>query len=412
MAVARNAPVHVVDQGGLLELAGRQVHPDLERHAELLVPRLHLAARLLQDHPPDWEDGAVVLGDLDELGGQQDAVVGVVPPHQCLGTDDPPVVEGDERLVVDLHLAALGDVVQRGVEIEPTLRTGADPVGIGHGELATAASLLDPVHGHVGIAQQLVAGLSLLAQRDPDAHGGDHLVPGAQGDRVAEGVEDGVRHLAGVIGRGDSLEQDHELVAAEAGQRVAGPDRTAQAVADHPQQLVPHLVAQVVVHDLEAVDVPEQHRHLAPRPVGLEQGVVEVVQEEPTVGQAGQGVLERLPGQLLFERLALRRVPEDDDGSRRGCAAPDRGRRHGDGEERTVEPLEAGVVAGDVAPQGDGTQGGLEEEVRRLAGRKDRSLVDAHAPAVPAQHACTRGVHEGDLARLADGAHALGRDCS
>ena len=107
-------------------------------------------------------------------------------------------------------------MVQRGVETEPTHRTGADPVGIGHGELATAASLLDPVHRLVGIAQQLVAGLSLLAQRDPDAHGGDHLVPGAQGDRVAQGVEDGVRHLAGVVGRGDSLKQDHELVAAEA----------------------------------------------------------------------------------------------------------------------------------------------------------------------------------------------------
>src|SRR5260370_74175 len=81
----------------------------------------------------------------------------------------------------------------------------ADPIGVGHGELATAAPLLDPVHGHVGVAQQIVAGLAVLAQRNADAHGGDHLVRAAEGDRVAEGIEDGVRHLAGVIGGRDPL---------------------------------------------------------------------------------------------------------------------------------------------------------------------------------------------------------------
>ena len=136
-----------------------------------------------------------------------------------------------------------------------------------------------------------------------------------------------VGDLAGVIGRGHALEEDHELVAAEARQRVAGPDRTAQAVPDDPQQLVADLVAQVVVDDLEAVDVAEQDRHLAARPVRLQQRVVEVVEEEPPVGQAGQGVLERVAGQLLLERLALGRVAEDDDGSRRATSRRPRARR-------------------------------------------------------------------------------------
>ena len=130
-------------------------------------------------------------------------------------------------------------------------------------------------------------------------------------------------HLGGLVGRGDALEEDHELVATEARERVARPHGAAQAVPDDAQQLVAHLVAQVVVDHLEAVDVAEEHRDLAAGPVRLEQRVVEMVEEEPAVGQTGQRVLERVPGQLLLERLALRGVAEDDDGARRRRAPHD-----------------------------------------------------------------------------------------
>ena len=129
-----------------------------------------------------------------------------------------------------------------------------------------------------------------------------------------------VGDLAGVVGRRDALEQDDELVAAEARQRVTGPDGTAQPVPDDPQQLVAHLVAQVVVDHLEAVDVTEEHGDLAARPVRLEQCVVQVVEQEPPVRQAGQRVLERVPGQLLLEGLALGRVAEDDRRPRRATS--------------------------------------------------------------------------------------------
>ena len=106
----------------------------------------------------------------------------------------------------------------------------AHPVDVEQGELAAAAALLGPVHGHVGVVQQVVAGLAVVAQGDADAHGGHHLVPGPEGDRVAQRLEDAVGHLAGFVGRGDALEEDDELVAAEARERVAGPHGAAQAV--------------------------------------------------------------------------------------------------------------------------------------------------------------------------------------
>ena len=83
-------------------------------------------------------------------------------------------------------------------------------------------------------------------------------------------------------------------------------------------------MAQVVVDHLEAVDVAEEHRHLAAGPVRLQQRVVEVVEEEAAVGQAGQRVLEGVAGQLLLEGLALRGVAEHDDGPR-GAAPPTTG---------------------------------------------------------------------------------------
>ena len=171
--------------------------------------------------------------------------------------------------------------------------------------------------------QHLVAGLAVLAQGDPDAHGRHHLVPGTERDGVAQRLQDRVGHPGRLIGRGDAFEQDDELVTAETGERVARPHGAAQAIPDDAEQLVAHLVAQVVVDQLEAVDVAEEHRDLAAGPIRLEQGVVEMVEEEPAVGQTGQRVLEGVPGQLLLERLALRGVAEDDDGTRRRRASHD-----------------------------------------------------------------------------------------
>ena len=57
----------------------------------------------------------------------------------------------------------------------------------------------------------------------------------------------------------DTLQQDGELVAAEPGQRVAGPESGADALGDRHQELVAGVVAEAVVDDLEPVDVGEQH---------------------------------------------------------------------------------------------------------------------------------------------------------
>ncbi len=87
----------------------------------------------------------------------------------------------------------------------------------------------------------------------------------------------------------------------------AGRTSAAEAVADGAQQLVAHLVTKVVVDHLEAVDVAEEDGDVALGALGLQQGVVEVVEQQPPVRQARERVLERVTGQLLLEGLALGR---------------------------------------------------------------------------------------------------------
>ena len=64
------------------------------------------------------------------------------------------------------------------------------------------------------------------------------------------------RGRLGVVG---VLDHDRELVAAQAGDHVLGPQARAQARGDRDQQLVAGGVAEAVVDRLEVVEVDEQH---------------------------------------------------------------------------------------------------------------------------------------------------------
>ena len=56
--------------------------------------------------------------------------------------------------------------------------------------------------------------------------------------------------------------QQHELVAAQARERVVAVQQVAQALGDRAQQRVAGAVAERVVHQLEAVEVDAQQREL------------------------------------------------------------------------------------------------------------------------------------------------------
>src|ERR1700730_11726667 len=128
-------------------------------------------------------------------------------------------------------------------------------------------------------------------------------------DRLAQGVGDtgradpgeGVgRLVAGQVG-GD----DHELVAAEAGEGVGEPDGAAKIVGDLPEELVADVVAVGIVDDLEAVQIDHEEGGAGVVDLGLLNGGGEAILKKALVGKAREVIVEGVPlvgRDLLFEQ--------------------------------------------------------------------------------------------------------------
>src|SRR5439155_5681364 len=67
------------------------------------------------------------------------------------------------------------------------------------------------------------------------------------------------------------------------------------------------------VDPVEAAEVERQHRERLPWAPGSREGVVQTVAEERAVWKGGQAVMERLPGELLFQLQSLGDVTSVED---------------------------------------------------------------------------------------------------
>jgi hypothetical protein len=125
---------------------------------------------------------------------------------------------------------------------------------------AVAAGRLGGVAGHVGAAHQF-ADRRRVAVDGGDADAGAHVVDAALPRKaaLAHRVDDLLADLFGVVDAA-VLEQQRELVAAQARQQVVGAYLVADHVAKLAQQHVARAVASGVVDDLEAVQVDEAER--------------------------------------------------------------------------------------------------------------------------------------------------------
>ena len=179
---------------------------------------------------------------------------------------------------------------------------------------AGLAAVLGQVHRDVGVAQQLFPAAVVVGDGQADA--GAHAVPAAvdddrfgQRDLQPFGDRPTVAQVA-------VLHQDRELVAAQPGRGVLRPQHVHQPLGDVDEHPVADPVADAVVDLLEVVEVEEQHHHVvlaAPGPT-LHR-VLEPVGEQATVGEPGEGVVERVMGQLLLHLQARRHIASGQDES-------------------------------------------------------------------------------------------------
>ena len=97
---------------------------------------------------------------------------------------------------------------------------------------------------------------------------------------------------------------EHELVAAESTEPVLFSDGPAGARRHLHQQLVPDVVAESVVHRLEAVEVQEQDRERTPGGAGGRQLLVDEPNGRPAVRESRQHVAFGQTGEMVGEQLA------------------------------------------------------------------------------------------------------------
>jgi len=184
---------------------------------------------------------------------------------------------------------------------------------------ARLAERLGAIHREVGIAQDRVgAFVSRSARGNADAGAGIDLLS-VDRERLAQRILHAVGHAHRVARIMDVRQEDGELVAAKPCQRAAircgrirpgdhvlAPQRAREPPRDLGDEAIARKMSQAVVDDLETVEVDEQHRELriglAPR-VG--DRLVEPLQKQRAVGQAGQRVVRRVMDQAIFGALAL-----------------------------------------------------------------------------------------------------------
>ena len=182
--------------------------------------------------------------------------------------------------------------------------------------VAPLAVTLGHVHRDVGVPEELgcIRNRDLAVdEADSDARAREDLLALDLG-RNLQGLENPRRCIGGLRRIRHALDEDGELVATEAGDRVGGPHGDQQPPSDLLKHPVSGCVAEAVVDGLEIVEVDEHHGNVGESALRPHQGVLDTIREQRSVGEAGHRVVERLVCQLLLERLPLAHVTavEDD----------------------------------------------------------------------------------------------------
>ena len=277
-----------------------------------------VVSRGLVQHPAaQLHDQSRFFAHADEISGRQQAALGMPPAHQCLQRGRR-AVHAEQWLELEHEFAALQRQAQLADQMQSCGHLAFEGRLVRHH--AIAAALLGLVHRQVRVHQQRLgygAGHGRAAPADARA---DVVRRTGNVERSGQRrVHAGDRLLhAGIVGV--LAHQDHELVAAEARHRVDVGHRFLQPLRHHAQGFVASGVAEAVVDQLEVVEIDEQHHDRARVPLGVEQRLLQAVDEQLPVRQAGQLVVGRAECELLLRALAFGDIGLDTDEVGQGAA--------------------------------------------------------------------------------------------
>ena len=270
------------------------------------------------------------------------------------------LLQAHDRLVVQLELVGLDRVLQFRTQLEPL----DDPFV--HHRLEDAVTALAVALGHVhrdvGVPEEL-GGVGRsgapVDEADSDTRAWEDLFA-LDLRRNLECLED-ARGRVGGLGRvGDAFEENRELVASEASERVGRAHGDQQPSSDLLENPVAGLVAETVVDRLEVVQVDEHDRDVGEPTLRSHQRMLDAIREQRSVGEARHRIVEGLMRELLLERLPLAHIAAVQDDAANVLVMTEIRVLHLELQTRSVQTLEralegmavgaAGAVAGDQLP--------------------------------------------------------------
>ena len=207
---------------------------------------------------------------------------------------------------------------QRGGRIE---RPGVG-AGIGHPHPPPSGAL-GLVHRVVGLRHKILGRHDVVGPLQSDARTHGH----ERGGRREANVVEGALQAGGSVLRGlprlDVVEDDHELVATEATDRILRARGRQEGFGHGDERVVADAVAVGVVEHLEVVEIDDGHRHSAGA-AALEprQHVGEAVEDRDAVGDTGERVGEREAGEVFGGLHRCGHVRTHEEVARRRAVGP------------------------------------------------------------------------------------------
>ena len=279
-----------------------------------IEPGLALAAGFVQYPLAQCHDHAGLFHDRDEFARADGREGGIaarrgLEAHQGFEGHDLTGGEVHHGLVVQGELVVLDGAAQACFHLQPAGGHGREGLGVEVEAVAPAA--LGLVHGRIGVADELRGVLAILrVQADADAGAHIHLLAAFEREGLPQALEDGGRHLAGLLRVAQVFEHEDELVATESAQGVFLAHALAQALGHLLEQAVARCVPQTVVDGLEVVEVDEDHAHQGVVALGQAEGMAQALLDQDAVGQVGERVEVGHARQALFGFLQRRDVGE------------------------------------------------------------------------------------------------------
>ena len=201
------------------------------------------------------------------------------------------------------------------------------------------------------------------------------------------------------------VEEDHELVAASARDRVGLADAGPDPGRDATQESVPVAVPDGVVDLLESIEIEEQERRSLAAPAALREQLAEPLSIQPNVRQAGERIVQRgapfAPPSILDLARPAEALDRPQHGRREGrlpgarraagghglidAAAHPTGARSGGGGRIDHDHGQVGKVRRKISPGSQGEHGGIERAgaagnpVHSHDARAGRQIVAQHA---------------------------------